>query len=308
MKKTEHDFGGNWTLIKIELLERYLKEFNVALQNKPLPWKRFNRIFIDAFAGTGECSVKIDGHKITVDGSAKRALETNPSFDKFYFIDRKAKHIKALSKLSQDYSDKNIEILGGDCNDQIDLILSAVNWKNSRAVMFLDPYGMSVKWETLHKISETKAVDIWYLFPISAVCRQAAYDFDKVDDSKQEALTRLFGTECWMEDFYRCIGQKDLFSEAVEKSSKSRRLDQQAIVRYFTAQLKTIFPVVLDPAMLPDKGSPIFALFFISSNPSKKSINLSKKIASHILNMHSENKLDSSNISIPKNNMDLFGD
>lgn len=50
-----HGFGGNWTVIKLEMLQRYLEAFNTALQDKPLPRSPFRRVFIDAFAGTVDC-------------------------------------------------------------------------------------------------------------------------------------------------------------------------------------------------------------------------------------------------------------
>ncbi|GAI54351.1 unnamed protein product, partial [marine sediment metagenome] len=38
-------------------------------------------------------------------------------------------------------------------------------WQNNRAVLFLDPYGMQVNWETIKAIANTEAIDLWYLFP-----------------------------------------------------------------------------------------------------------------------------------------------
>lgn len=86
----EHSFGGVWTLIKLEALVKYLVAFNLALSKQ-----NFTRIYIDAFAGTGRCDITVDGAKISVDGSAKRALSVNPPFDKYYFIELKAKKLSA---------------------------------------------------------------------------------------------------------------------------------------------------------------------------------------------------------------------
>jgi three-Cys-motif partner protein len=65
----EHAFGGIWTRIKLEALEKYLLAFNTALSKQT-----FTRIYIDAFAGTGRCDIKVDGEKTSIDGSARRAL------------------------------------------------------------------------------------------------------------------------------------------------------------------------------------------------------------------------------------------
>ncbi|MFN4235866.1 MAG: three-Cys-motif partner protein TcmP [Vogesella sp.] len=280
-----HGFGGNWTVIKLEMLQRYLEAFNTALQGKPLPSSPFRRVFIDAFAGTGECAITLDGKTVRIDGSAKLALEVQPGFDDYYFIDLKAKHVKALNELAQTYPGKRVAVLAGDGNARVGELLQQIGWKGSRAVMFLDPYGMAVRWETLQQIAATGAIDLWYLFPLNAVCRQAANQFDKVDASKSEALTRLFGTTDWVEDFYRDTDQTDLFAEEEMAVKRQRVLSQDEILAYMQRRLRTIFPVVLDPIKLPDQGSPIFALFFASANPSQSAVKLTKRIAGHLLNM-----------------------
>ena len=89
-----HSFGGIWTLIKLEVLEKYLVAFNNALSKQ-----NFTRIYIDAFAGTGRCDITLHGEKTDVDGSATRALSVNPPFHKFCFIELKPKKLAALDLL-----------------------------------------------------------------------------------------------------------------------------------------------------------------------------------------------------------------
>jgi hypothetical protein len=47
----QHRFGGSWTVNKLDALRAYLSGYAQALKNQP-----FSRIYIDAFAGTGERS------------------------------------------------------------------------------------------------------------------------------------------------------------------------------------------------------------------------------------------------------------
>ena len=50
----EHpQFGGPWTLRKLEVLAGYLQSYTTALKNKPTPKNPFRKAFIDAFAGSG---------------------------------------------------------------------------------------------------------------------------------------------------------------------------------------------------------------------------------------------------------------
>jgi three-Cys-motif partner protein len=69
-------------------------------------------------------------------------------------------------------------------------------------VLFLDPYGMEVDWQTLKAIARTKAIDVWYLFSLSGLYRQATVKLSDVDDSKRTALNRILGSSTWEDDLY----------------------------------------------------------------------------------------------------------
>lgn len=102
----KHTFGDPWTQIKLDLLGRYLSSFNQALQFSPLADRPFSRIYIDAFAGTGECEIKTDENAVeTIAGSAKIALETTPAFDQVHLIDLNRAHVDQLIKLAEGHGD-----------------------------------------------------------------------------------------------------------------------------------------------------------------------------------------------------------
>ena len=42
------------------------------------------------------------------------------------------------------------------------------DWRRTRAVIFLDPYGMQVEWSLVEQIARTHGVDLWLLFPLGA--------------------------------------------------------------------------------------------------------------------------------------------
>lgn len=63
----QHSFGGVWTRIKLEALEKYLLAFNTALSKQS-----FTRLYIDAFAGTGRCDIKVDGEKKSIGRAGHR--------------------------------------------------------------------------------------------------------------------------------------------------------------------------------------------------------------------------------------------
>lgn len=303
----KHSFGGPWTQIKLDLLGRYLVAFNLALQNSPSASRPFTRIYIDAFAGTGECEIKTDEQTVeTIAGSAKIALETAPAFDQVHLIDLNRAHADELTKLAAGYGDR-VRVHNDDANVAINKLLGTLNWNRCRGVLFLDPYGMTVPWTTLQKIAATKALDVWYLFPLSGVYRQAAHNFDKVDQSKSESLDDVLGTPTWRDHFYKPDGQAGLLGE---QESKKRVATPEDITTFVQARLAEVFTGwVSAPLYLRSPtGAPLFALFCCISNPAPKAVGLAKNIASHILGKFgTAPKRKPAKPSAPDQNLSLFG-
>src|SRR4026209_2154705 len=59
-KGSAHRFGGSWTDQKLDVLGKYLQSYTTALKDKPTPQSPFRKAFIDAFAGTGYRSPRIE--------------------------------------------------------------------------------------------------------------------------------------------------------------------------------------------------------------------------------------------------------
>jgi three-Cys-motif partner protein len=95
-------------------------------------------------------------------------LEIDPGFKKFLFIEKSSEHVVELEKLKTKFPKKaaSIEIRQGGANDVLAKWCKETSWTNNRACVFLDPYGMQVEWATLKLLAETKAVDLWLLFPL----------------------------------------------------------------------------------------------------------------------------------------------
>lgn len=277
-----HDFGGVWTRIKLEALEKYLVAFNTALSKQ-----NFSRLYIDAFAGTGRCSIKVDGEKKSIDGSARRALAVNPSFHKYCFIELSTKKLAALNALGSEYPGKAIEVIQNDANTALKTLCASHQWNDERAVLFLDPFGMHVEWSTLQAIASTRAIDVWYLFPYAGLYRQAAKNADALDSGKEASLTRILGTDGWRQAFYAQNRQVDMFGGS---SGDVRETDHRQMLAFVSYRLKELFPAVTEPKVLfqggdakNPSGAPLFALYFAASNPTPKAYGLAMKIAKNIL-------------------------
>jgi three-Cys-motif partner protein len=278
----EHSFGGAWTLIKLEALGKYLVAFNTALSKQS-----FTRLYIDAFAGTGRCDIKVDGEKQIVDGSARRALATNPPFHKFCFIELRPKKRMALNALGAEYPGKTIEVIQNDANAALKTLCSQYQWNNERAVLFLDPFGMHLEWSTLEAIAKTGAIDVWYLFPYAGLYRQAAKNADALDAGKEASLTRVLGTDEWRQAFYAQNPQTDMFGGS---NGDVRETDHRQMLEFVSNRLKGLFPAVTKPKVLYQggdsknpTGAPLFALYFAASNPKPQAYGLATKIAQDIL-------------------------
>src|SRR5216683_3510713 len=76
----------------------------------------------------------------------------------------------------------------GDANTVLKAWCRERDLKKERAVVFLDPYGMQVEWSTIEALAATKAVDLWYLFPLGVgVLRLLTYRGD-IEESCQARL------------------------------------------------------------------------------------------------------------------------
>ncbi len=289
MSIADHEFGNQSTDLKLFLVEGYLKAFTTALKGKwPELW------YIDAFAGSGARTVKTAARSGDLfdepvpeiveqrRGSARIALDVDPPFDRLVFMEQNSKYCESLRQLAAEYPGRKVDIIEGDANKAIQSEIAWDGWRRVRAVMFLDPYGMTVEWETLTAIAKTQAIDVWYLFSLSGLYRQAARNISAIDDSKRAALTRMLGTEDWVSELYSPSPSASLFADQVELQ---RKADVKGLENYVQRRLRTIFPVVLEPLGLPiGSGPQMFSLFFAISNPDPKAVGLARKIANHILN------------------------
>jgi three-Cys-motif partner protein len=268
----EQKFGSYWTVQKLDVVEKYLEFFTMALKRQS-----FKLCYIDAFSGSGNVTLK-DGQ--VIDGSALRALKY--PFDQYYFFDKNKNHCQALSeKTKTAYPDKQekVSIINGDCNN----LLQGIDqrpWQTDRwrGVIFLDPYAMELSWSCLEKISKTKAFDVWYLFPFSAVNRNLPRS-GAIQRQNEDLLTKIFGSPDWKQQIYQESTQTSLFNEPELERIPDGLMD------YIQSRLLHTFPTVApNPVFLRNKqNSPLFLLCFAGSNPSKAAKELSLKGAKYIL-------------------------
>jgi three-Cys-motif partner protein len=285
---THNEFGGKWTEEKLAALSEYLIQYRTILAKYPY----FNTWYIDGFAGTGFIKKKIKDHpslfssedQILVNqyrkGSVVKALELNNPFDHYLFIEKDNDCFGELSKTVNQFNNPNVNLKCGDANDKIIEWINRVPHKSTRAVLFLDPYGMSVNWPTMELIAESQIIDTWILFPLgTGVNRLLKRDGD-IPLLWQQRLDNYFGTHEWFTEFYKSSNQGTLFDMAPTLEKVANEKD---IGYYFYKRLGSIFYKVSNYCgiLANEKGSSLFLLFFAASN--KKGSNAAIKISTYLI-------------------------
>lgn len=275
-------FGGPWTQQKLIVLKKYLCAYLTILSKKS-----YKTIYIDAFAGQGYIGNKIQQQKFFEDqeieeftkGSVYISLELEPCFDQYIFIENNKKCLAELQDIKEQFTSRQIEILSGDANQKLRDLCDQIDWYTSRAIIFLDPFGMEVYWETLEKIARTKAVDIWILAPLGLLNRLLP-NKEYPNEQNIKKLDSFFGTYEWQLKFY----QRNLpYNSLVSTPQIAKKANFDTIVEYYCLdRLKQILAVCERPLFLYNsKRNPIYFLCFAAAN--QKTANISMKIAQDII-------------------------
>jgi three-Cys-motif partner protein len=298
-------FGGDWTADKLERLRKYLAAY-VQIMKK----RRFRFAYIDAFAGTGyvERPKKVKNAGVPLlpavddasreafgafaeaesqeflDGSARIALRIEPRFDRYIFVERDLERCAELERLKGEFPDRgaDIKVVNQDANTYLRQ-LCGLNWDKSRAVLFLDPFGMAVEWSTVEAIAKTRAIDLWYLFPLGVAVNRLLKRDGQISEGWSRRLDLVFGTHGWYDAFYQVTTQADLFGTTAAETSKVAEFHH--ITEFFVERLCSVFgqkSVATNPLPLYSScNTPLFLLCFACGNPNAAKVAV--KIAQDIL-------------------------
>ena len=295
---TQRGFGGDWTVEKLERLRKYLHAYTTIFKGNQQA--RFYSItYVDAFAGTGICNLPLRAESPSplfggltegdtqearefISGSARVALETEPSFDRFLFVERDPKCAERLIDLRTDFPEKGERVVVevADANQYLMEWCHKTDWHRNRAVVFLDPFGMQVEWALIKAIADTQAIDLWLLFPLGVAVNRLLTRREPPPESWARALTRIFGTDEWQPAFYTRHKQFTLFGQ---EERFERQADLTAVGEFFVQRLQTVFAgVAKDPLPLVNsRNVPLYLLCFAAGNP--KGAPLAVRIAQDVL-------------------------
>lgn len=289
MNSRVQKFGGTHTGRKLDVVAKYLAAYVTVMKQKS-----FTLHYVDGFAGSGASASSQDSDsgselglfetsEITI-GSPLRALNINPPFDYYHFIDFSEKNVASLESVVANHTNgSRAKVVHGDANERIaEFCVDLKRDRLARAVVFLDPFGLAVKWATIEQLAKTGKVDLWYLVPVEAMSRQIKDNGDFHPGAAK--IDGLWGSDEWRKQAVRKAEvDDDLFGsvdERLEKIAKAKQFSEM-----FRAHLKLAFGGRVADTYLPlGRGKRHeFSLMFACANPSDAAFGAALRIANHIL-------------------------
>ncbi len=285
---------GEWAKDKLDRLRRYLKEYVKILNNQN--WCRGFH-YVDAFAGPGEHQIRQLGseqpsedvlslfdeaaafqrqepeNRDVIAGSPRVALEVSPPFSTYTFVDMNPARVARLNDLAK-HAGPSVKVISANCSEFLrHKFIPSHNWKNERAVVFLDPFGMQVNWDTIAALAATKGIEIFLNFPVGmAIQRLLLRDPSEYTPASRKKLDDYFGTDEWFSVMYK--KRMTLFGETQDKVADSG----EELLRWYKRRLASAFGFVSDASLIRNsKGGHLY--YLIMAGPNKTGA----KIASYVL-------------------------
>lgn len=248
---------GYWSEIKLDIIRKYATAYS-TIMNK----QSFIRghAYIDGFAGAGTHISKTT--KEFVAGSPRNALNVEPPFTSYHFIDLNSGKVDLLRDMSSEF--QNVNVYEGDCNPiLLEQILPHVEYNDyQRALCVLDPYGLHLNWEVMYTAGQMKTIEIFLNFPVMDMNMNVLHrNQRKVDQTQIARMDAFWGDGSWRDAAYSKT--PGLFDDIEEKTSND------AVAHAFKKRLKDVagFAFVPDPIpMRNTTGATVYYLFFASPN------------------------------------------
>lgn len=283
-----NNFGGNWTEQKMEIVVSYAKAYLTIMNAQK--WAK--TIYFDGFAGSGsiseermigapvnstlfgdipELSTQLEFSEIIKKGTALRILDIiKPKpFDMYYFVEKNETHFRELkAQVELNYADRNAHVVREDCNDKLVSMASFLSKnKSHKALAFIDPYGMSVKWSSIEALKGL-GVDLWILVPTGVGANRLLVRDGEIPESWLSTLESFLGItrDEIMKQFYRQVTVRCLFTNE-ETSIISKEADTvNKLGRLYTTKLQEVFKFVSEPFVLRNSTNSIMYHFMMATN------------------------------------------
>lgn len=263
---------GVWSEIKLEIIEKYARAYSIIMNNY-----NFEYYYIDAFSGAGHHKSKTKNE--VIDGSPKRAIDVEPQFSHYYFIDLEKKKTDYLASILGSLD--NVTLKEGDCNDILtkDVFPNVKYNEYKRALCLLDPYGLHLDWDVIKMAGELESIELFLNFPVmnmNALWKNP----DNVKPVQLERMNRYWGDDSWKDVVYDDLNLFKYSEKVVDANNK--------IAIAFRDRLKKVagFNYVPKPMTMKNStNATVYYLFFASPN------RIADKIVNEIFNKYKDQYL-----------------
>lgn len=281
IQATKLDEIGDWSVDKLDILKKYAEQYSLILGNqKNADGARQLRFgYIDGFAGAGE-----HVHKITreiIPGSPLNALRTKHRFDEYHFVDLDPTRVKRLEKLAE--GQRGVHVHHGDCSSVLlERIFPLFRFEDfRRALCFVDPYGMHVRWDVLRTAGKMGSIEIFLNFPVADINRNAKRSrIEEVDSDHRARMTAFWGDESWHPAMFPPSKQTSFFDKLDSQGGLDvENAGNEALAAAFQQRLLSVGGFRFVPKPVPmrnSKNAVVYYLFFAGNNEA------GNRIASHI--------------------------
>lgn len=256
----DYDVVDYWSEVKLDIVKKYLAAYTTIMNSRTKP--SFSYVYIDGFSGPGVCISKASGDYIP--GSPLNALNTEPPFRHYYFIDMDGGRAASLRQLSEGM--ENVEVFEGDCNEiLLGRVFPQVKYKDyRRGVCLLDPYKMDARWDLVESAGKMQSLELFLNFPNMVINRTVLLkDPSRITEANVEKMKAFWGDESWRDLFYR--ERLTLFDIEEEKGASNVE-----VVNAYRERLRRVagFEYVSEGMpMINRKNSVVYYLLFASHKP-----------------------------------------
>jgi three-Cys-motif partner protein len=253
----EYSEIGLWSEAKLDIIAKYAKAYSTILTKK----ETFTHVYVDAFAGPGLHRAKLTGHLVA--GSPLNALEVQPPFAEYHFIDLDNKKVRALEEIAEKHSD--VQLYHGDANEKlVEVIFPNLTYESfRRALCLLDPYGLHLNWEVIQMAGDLGTVEIFLNFPIHDINRNVLVrDPSRMDPKEVARMDAFWGDNSWREVAYATTDNLFGYEEKVCTNDQLAEAFRRRLIE------KAGFAHVPEPVyMRNSKRAGLYYLFFASQKP-----------------------------------------
>ena len=263
-----NQFGGSWTEQKIEMVVDYAKAYLTILNKYP----QFKIMYFDGFAGSGDISRDDENEIESIKGAAMRILEIDKpkEFDLYYFVEKQEHNKRELErKIAENFANKKHKcyVVNEDCNKKLlDMANFLFNNENYRVLAFVDPFGMSLNWDSVGKLKGL-GVDLWILVPTGIGVNRMLVNDGNISDSWYFKLEKFLGVD--REEikrlFYKTVTYKNLFDDSTTIEYKENNAIGK-IHRMYKERLLTVFGFVSDAFVMRNSTNSIMYHFMMATN------------------------------------------